>query len=255
MDALDTKTRRKEERLDWIAERLGGRVLDLGCGPGELAARAVARGHDYLGVDADPMVLKKAQDNLQSIDGKSRARFQRIDVDALEIDGLFDTLVLAEVLEHVPDPVRVLTRAARFLAVGAQLIVSTPFGWMPDPDHKRAPFASDIEGWLREVDYVPVEVSVGDYHVRVRARPGTYGGVDPRAVLRETEREAEAVQRFWIGERDRQAGRVERLIARTEALVEERDRERTRAERAERRLHLLLPVIPLKRRFDRWRGK
>ena len=37
------------------------RVLDAGCGPGRVGARLFDRGHDVVGVDADPLLIEAAQ--------------------------------------------------------------------------------------------------------------------------------------------------------------------------------------------------
>ena len=68
-----------------------GRVLDVGCGTGELALELAARGHDVVGVDASRMALHKA--GLKAESRGLSARFVHMDALDLQSIGLFDTVV------------------------------------------------------------------------------------------------------------------------------------------------------------------
>jgi SAM-dependent methyltransferase len=48
--------------LDAILER-GARVLDAGCGPGRVGGELHARGHQVVGIDADPVLIEAAVAN------------------------------------------------------------------------------------------------------------------------------------------------------------------------------------------------
>jgi SAM-dependent methyltransferase len=94
---------------DFFVERVrrGERVLDVGCGKGELAADLVERaGATVVGIDFDPSMLEFA-----------RTRFSRPELTFLDADaasdlpeGPFDVVVLSNVLEHVEDRVGLLRR-------------------------------------------------------------------------------------------------------------------------------------------------
>lgn len=51
-------------------------------------------------------------------------------------DNVFDGVILAEVLEHVEDPLKVLEEAFRVLKAGGRLFVTTPFQYPIHPDPK-----------------------------------------------------------------------------------------------------------------------
>jgi 2-polyprenyl-3-methyl-5-hydroxy-6-metoxy-1,4-benzoquinol methylase len=104
--------------------RLGPRtLLDLGCGPGHIAARARALGIEVTGVDAhDPLPGKMD-------------RFHRVDLESLDlpIDPFaFDAVLLLDVIEHLQDPesflVMLRNRSERLRDSGQApaLILSTP---------------------------------------------------------------------------------------------------------------------------------
>jgi trans-aconitate methyltransferase len=46
--------------LDWLAPQPGERILDLGCGDGQLTAKIAASGAEVVGVDASPAMVEAA---------------------------------------------------------------------------------------------------------------------------------------------------------------------------------------------------
>lgn len=114
-----------------IAElrRVGAkRVIDLGCGNGAMSHLLQRRGFEVLGCDADAAGIELACRTA------SGAKFVRVGLyDAPEAVGPsgFDAAVSTEVVEHLFEP-RALPRfAARVLAPGGLLVISTPYhGWL-----------------------------------------------------------------------------------------------------------------------------
>jgi 2-polyprenyl-3-methyl-5-hydroxy-6-metoxy-1,4-benzoquinol methylase len=102
----------------------GGRVLDVGCGSGVLGARLRERGATVWGIDAASDIAELAERRLD--------RFVLADVDDATslgeaLDGeRFDTIVFADVLEHLPDPIGTLRGYLRLLAPGGAVLVSVP---------------------------------------------------------------------------------------------------------------------------------
>ncbi len=70
------------------------RVLDAGCGPGRVGAHLFDRGHDVVGVDADPLLIDAAQ---QDHPGPQWvvADLAELDLPAQGIDEPFDGAVVA----------------------------------------------------------------------------------------------------------------------------------------------------------------
>ena len=105
--------------LQFVKERAGACILDLGCGPGGYAARLKALGFHLTGVDTNPEYVSMAKAN---------------GVDAVLASGetlpfpdqSFDTVTLIEVLEHLPAdlPEMVLSEAKR--VARRNVLVTTP---------------------------------------------------------------------------------------------------------------------------------
>ncbi|RZQ65667.1 class I SAM-dependent methyltransferase [Amycolatopsis suaedae] len=108
----------------------GDRVLDLGCGAGRHAAEAYRRGADVVAVDVDETDLKHVRDLLGGMPGHGRAAPVRADGFALPFaDATFDRVIVAEVLEHIPDDRGLLAEAVRVLRPGGLLAATVPRWW------------------------------------------------------------------------------------------------------------------------------
>jgi cyclopropane fatty-acyl-phospholipid synthase-like methyltransferase len=98
---------------------LGGRVLDAGCGTGEHALLAAARGADVVGVDVSPRAIERAR--RKAADRDLAVRFEVADALSLGELGLtFDT-VIDSGLFHVfddADRARYVTSLASVLPPG-----------------------------------------------------------------------------------------------------------------------------------------
>ncbi len=99
------------------------RVLDLGCAAGALGAALKQRtpALEVVGVERDPAYAAQAA---QRLDAVRTADLQ--DPHGLRGLGVFDVLIAADVLEHLPDPDATLATAVARLAPGGTAIVSLP---------------------------------------------------------------------------------------------------------------------------------
>jgi ubiquinone/menaquinone biosynthesis C-methylase UbiE len=110
------------------------RILEIGCGPGDLAARLLAPSVDlpsieYTGIDLGPDEIAAARERVPGRNGLSVA-FRVADAQALPFDAAFFDLILAcEVLEHLPDPAAAIREIQRVCSPGGHIIVSVP--WEP----------------------------------------------------------------------------------------------------------------------------
>jgi len=99
------------------AEGKGRRVLDLGCASGYLATILAGRGFDVVAVDRAGAVA-----------GVPPFTFVAADLDAglPPLDGRFDVIVMADLLEHLRDPLAFLRAARGLLAPDGVVLASLP---------------------------------------------------------------------------------------------------------------------------------
>ncbi len=96
-----------------------GSLLDVGCGSGAFLQRMRQSGWRVTGTEPDPNAAARLRDRLgfpvfSSVD-EVEARPER-----------FDLVTMSHVIEHVPDPLRMLRQLAALLAPGGRLMVTTP---------------------------------------------------------------------------------------------------------------------------------
>jgi len=116
----------------------GDRVLDLGCGAGRHAFEALRRGATVVALDTGAAELRGVQEMVAAMQGAgevpagARAGTVRGDATAMPFpDGVFDRVIAAEVLEHIPADGCALREIARVLRPGGQLAVTVP-AWLPE---------------------------------------------------------------------------------------------------------------------------
>ncbi|MCB1022445.1 MAG: class I SAM-dependent methyltransferase [Bryobacterales bacterium] len=111
-----------------------GPYLDLGCGMGRYLATAAPTGREAIGVDAALYQLVLAR---KLLGGESR-RVQLVAANAEALpfaDGGFTAATATDLLEHVPEPQKVLAELGRVLDDGARVVLTTPnrFSLTPEP--------------------------------------------------------------------------------------------------------------------------
>ncbi len=114
-------------RLSRIAPRLGRRVLDAGCGIGELLEVLPPRVAEVVCADASP--LREEPVLLRARRLSIPVRFVLWDVNAPPLDvppGPYDTVVMGALLEHLEPPVRALAAVRDLLAPDGELVLTTP---------------------------------------------------------------------------------------------------------------------------------
>ena len=103
----------------------GGRVLDLGCGTGELSRAAAAAGMRVTGCDISPEMLRRAS----ASDPGDVVDWVQLDLSWRTLpfeSSAFDAVVAASVLEYVDDPSAVLGECARMLRPGGVVLCTVP---------------------------------------------------------------------------------------------------------------------------------
>jgi SAM-dependent methyltransferase len=97
------------------------RVLDLGCATGTTGAALKARQDvEIVGIELEPDYAREAEQHLDRVFNTDAEQ------PPAELDGRFDVLIAADILEHLKDPWAALRAYTALLEPGATAIVSLP---------------------------------------------------------------------------------------------------------------------------------
>jgi SAM-dependent methyltransferase len=138
----------------------GFRVLDLGCGAGDVsfvAAHLAGASGSILGVDRDGLVLQLAKERAEQA-GLSQVNFVEETVERFEPHEPFDAVIGRLVLIHQANPTALLARAAQWLKPGGVL----------------AFIETDMSAGLRAVPEIPLFSQVGEWITGAFRRGGTH---------------------------------------------------------------------------------
>ena len=156
-DAVDFPARVVQLGLDPAAlPPGGGRALDLGCAVGRASFELARHCEEVVGIDysaafvAAADLLRTAGEHpceraeegevstplvLHAPAGVDRERIRCAGGDAGELRpglGAFDVILLANLLDRLPDPARCLALLPALAAPGAQLLITSPYTWGSD---------------------------------------------------------------------------------------------------------------------------
>jgi SAM-dependent methyltransferase len=124
----------------------GMRVLDIGCGMGDvtmLVAQQVGPAGRVLSIDVDQASIETAQRRAAAV-GLENTAFQRADVATFADDIPFDAIVGRLVLEFVPDPIAAIRRLSEMLRPGGLMALQEP-SW---------------KAWLAYTSHLPLRMAV-----------------------------------------------------------------------------------------------
>ncbi len=109
---------------EWFEAHFGSqpcRILDVGCGSGNLLAELKQAGHEVVGLEPDPAARKIACERGLTVYAGSAENYPtEITPDS------FDAVFMIHVLEHTIDPITAVKKAANVLRQGGKFIAETP---------------------------------------------------------------------------------------------------------------------------------
>jgi len=110
------------------AERVGGRILDVGIGTG-LSLTDYSRDNRLCGVDLSEPMLRKAQERVEAFNLSNVDVLAVMDAEKLGFpDAFFDCVVAQYVITVVPDPEATLDEFARVTKPGGEIILVNHIG-------------------------------------------------------------------------------------------------------------------------------
>jgi trans-aconitate methyltransferase len=104
------------ELVGLLAPRAGERILDVGCGTGQLTAEMARAGAEVVGVDHSPAMIEQARGNFPGL------RFEVADVTEIEYREQFDAVFSNAVLHWVPAADVAASAIARALKPEGRLV-------------------------------------------------------------------------------------------------------------------------------------
>jgi trans-aconitate 2-methyltransferase len=151
-----------EDLLKLIRVKPGLRVIDLGCGTGELTRRLADHlpESETLGVDSSPQMLQKAQSQ-----ARPGLRFERGDIAevAAASRGKFDLVFSHAAIQWVDDHESLIPMLLEMLKPGGQVAIQQPANHnhpsyrMMSEIAAEEPFKTALNGWLRVWPVLKVE--------------------------------------------------------------------------------------------------
>jgi len=144
----------------------GMRVLDIGCGRGEvtrLLGALLGPTSEVVGVDRDPRWLAVARAQLDARPASSATlRYVEAELDTIELEPeSFDALTCRRVLMYQPDPVATLRHLARALRPGGRLIIEETDATMVPASLAALPLHRQVHRWI----WATVEHEGADPHI------------------------------------------------------------------------------------------
>ena len=135
------------------AERIGGRILEVGVGTG-LSLPYYSAAVRLCGVDISEPMLRKAQQRVAELDLKNVEDLSVMDAEHLNFpDDTFDVVVAQYVITTVPNPEATLDEFARVVKPGGEIVlvsrVGAEAGLRRALEHWFAPAARKL-GWRTE---------------------------------------------------------------------------------------------------------
>ncbi|MCL4272288.1 MAG: bifunctional 2-polyprenyl-6-hydroxyphenol methylase/3-demethylubiquinol 3-O-methyltransferase UbiG [Anaerolineales bacterium] len=115
-------------RTKFIMEKLttpNPRILDVGCGGGILSEALAKAGAQVTGLDLSEASLHVAKQHAQSQGLEIDYRYESVQDVANAQAGTFDVVACMEMLEHVPEPARVIAACMQALKPGGHAFFST----------------------------------------------------------------------------------------------------------------------------------
>lgn len=147
-----------DDLLKLLDSRPGLRVVDLGCGTGELTRRLADSlpGSDILGLDSSPQMLEMAQEHI-----RPGLRFEP--GNQAKLDGKWDLIFSNAALQWSENHQGLIPDLFDRLTAGGQIAVQVPSNHNSKAHLTisevagREPFVSALEGWTRQSPVLSIE--------------------------------------------------------------------------------------------------
>jgi len=121
--------------------RQGMRILEIGCGEGGVLKAFINKGCEGVGVELDAPRIEDAKKFMLEDIASGRIRFVVKDIYKVDVvndfKGLFDIILLKDVIEHIHDQAKLIGWMKNFLKPGGIVFFGFPPWYMPFGGHQQ----------------------------------------------------------------------------------------------------------------------
>lgn len=121
--------------------RQGMRILEIGCGEGGVLKAFINKGCEGVGVELDAPRIDDAKKFMPEDIASGRIRFVVKDIYKVDVvndfKGLFDIILLKDVIEHIHDQAKLIGWMKNFLKPGGIVFFGFPPWYMPFGGHQQ----------------------------------------------------------------------------------------------------------------------
>lgn len=133
----------------------GKRVLEIGCAEAGVLKAFIDHGNTGAGVELSQYRYELACQNLSTEVQAGKAKFYNKNIydiidPSVELGGLFDLIVLKDVIEHIPEQKKFIASLHRFLLPGGSIFFAYPPWWMPFGGHQQI----CTNSWLQKIPWI-----------------------------------------------------------------------------------------------------
>ena len=156
--------------LELIEPKPNMRILDLGCGTGELTKIAHEKfaARETIGVDSSETMLEKSKEF-----ANNSLHFMQDDISGLDIEGPFDLILSNAAFQWVDDHEFLLTKFTGLLAPEGQIAIQMSANY-DQPSHRlalsmaeKSPFNEELQGYR-----IPQPVQAPEYYSKMLYKLG-----------------------------------------------------------------------------------
>lgn len=114
----------------WLGEARGLRILNAGCGSGELCWRLARLGHHVVGIDPESSYVEIARHHPWRMP-ESDCSFTVCTIESYSGVGDFDCVISTDVLEHIENDHAALDKMLKLIKPGGLVLLTVPAGmWL-----------------------------------------------------------------------------------------------------------------------------
>lgn len=123
--------------IDWLRDSPPLRILNAGCGLGELSLMLARLGHTVVGIDLEPDFVTLARRGAGAR-GLTSCQFELCALENFHSDEPFDVVAATDVLEHIEDDRAAMAHLATLVKPGGKIFIAVPAGQWLFGFHDRA---------------------------------------------------------------------------------------------------------------------